>query len=58
MLQYIGPVLGIASAIVTLYAFYKNKIKHNVLLLVASLIFSSVIVVVWNIQKEKAYDRA
>ena len=37
ILKFIGPVLGIASAIVTLCAFYKEKIKNNILLLISSL---------------------
>lgn len=56
ILKYIGPVLGIASAIVTLVAFYKDKIKHNILLLVSSLIFASVIVYVWSSNQKKEYD--
>lgn len=56
IIKYIGPILGIASAIITIVAFYKNKIKHNVYLLASSLIFASIIVVVWDKNQKKDYD--
>lgn len=56
ILEFIGPILGLTSAIVTLYAFFKNKIKHNILFLVSTLIFSSVIVIAWDSNKQKEYD--
>lgn len=54
--QYIVPVISIASAIVTLVAFFKEKIKHNVLLLVITLMFSTAIVVVWQLKQKSIYD--
>ena len=56
LLKYIGPVLGLASAIVTLTTFHRDRIKHNTLLLVSSLVFSSVIIFVWDRSREKEYD--
>ncbi|MGF1734194.1 hypothetical protein [Photobacterium satsumensis] len=56
ILEFIGPVLGLASAIVTLIAFFKENIKHKVWILVGSLFFAGAAVVVWDKRKQKAYD--
>ena len=56
ILEYIGPVLGISSAVITITIFLKNKLKQNILLVLLSLVFASLVIYVWNINKEKQYD--
>ena len=55
-LEFLVPTLSVASAIVTLVAFFKDRTKHNYLLLASSLVVASMVIWVWDSNKQKAYD--
>ncbi len=55
-LEFIVPILSVASAIVTIVAFFKDKIKHNYFLLASSLVVASMVIWVWDNNKQEAYD--